>query len=258
MRLQGRKRRCPRSALPAVRPLQRAHTSCHAHCAMPTTAARGAWNSVQHSRWAARTATAAPETILGSRPRRRARAWRPSPAQICTPAARITRTSPLDASGTRSAASSTGTRTRAARTTRSRSRYAPVRRTPVPPCVPPECEGTWLCVHASSHGTRVLCNQAVLGYSVLGQYSGYSVRRRYASQQSGRKDHENPLSAGPAASLPTFSSSGTAAPWRGCAAGFAASLTSAYVFAFECACTDLLEDPGVSMHMHSHSCKALI
>jgi hypothetical protein len=36
------------------------------------------------------------------------------------------------------------------------------------------------------------------------------------------------------------------------------SRVRAYVFAFECACTDLLEDPGVSMHMHSHSFKALI
>ncbi len=40
----------------------------------------GVWNSVQHSRSAAQTATAARKSILGSRPRRRARAWRPSPA----------------------------------------------------------------------------------------------------------------------------------------------------------------------------------
>jgi hypothetical protein len=83
-------------------------------------------NAVQPSRSAAQTPTAAPQTILGSRPRRRARAWRPSRAGH-TIAATITRTTPPGASGTQSAASSTGTRMRAARAARSRSRCASVR-----------------------------------------------------------------------------------------------------------------------------------
>ena len=86
----------------------------------------GVWNAVQPSRSAAQAATAAPKTTLGSRSRRRARAWRPSRAGH-TIAVTTTRTTPLGASGTQSAASSTGTRTRAVRATRSRSRCAPVR-----------------------------------------------------------------------------------------------------------------------------------
>ncbi len=103
---------------------------------------------------------------------------------------------------------------------------------PARPAPPPESVGK-LCVPASSYGTRVLSAQAVLGYSVLRQYSGtqrsggtpwYSVVRRYSGvQYSGgaripsnrarllRKGREHKSTAGPAASLPTFSSSGTAA-----------------------------------------------
>jgi hypothetical protein len=84
------------------------------------------WNAVQPSRSVAQTATAAPQTILGSRPRRRARAWRPSRAGH-TKNVVITNTTPPGASGTQSAATSTGTRTGAARATRSRSRCASVR-----------------------------------------------------------------------------------------------------------------------------------
>jgi hypothetical protein len=108
-------------------------------CAMPRAAV---WNAVQPSRIAAQTATTAPQIILGSRPSRRARPWRPSRAQICTVAVRSTRTTPPGASGTQSAASSTGTRTGVARATRSRSRCAPVRRN-APHCVPLECVGAW-------------------------------------------------------------------------------------------------------------------
>jgi hypothetical protein len=86
----------------------------------------GVWNFVQHSKSAAQAVTAAPQTIMDSRPRRRARAWRPSRAGH-TIAVTVTNTTPLGASGTQSAASSTGTRTGAARATRSRSRCAPVR-----------------------------------------------------------------------------------------------------------------------------------
>jgi hypothetical protein len=88
---------------------------------------------VQRSSLAAQTATAARRHAMRrSRPRTRARAWRPSRARsmtLCMTLWRSARTTPLGASGTQSPASSTGTRTGAARTTRSHSRCAPVRRT---------------------------------------------------------------------------------------------------------------------------------
>ncbi len=69
-------------------------------------------------------------------------------------------------------------------------RAAAVRRCAAPPCVnrnalSPECVGKWLRVRASSYGTRVLSNQAVLAYSVsrLGsgtlRSGGYSGLIRY-------------------------------------------------------------------------------
>ncbi len=165
LRLQGRMRRRPRSALPAVRPLA-AQPRCMAHgphglatCAVlrvfaPRAMPRGGVrNASQHSRIAAQTATTARKTILGSRPRRRARAWRPSRARVWTPTVRRTNTTPPGASGTRSAASSTGTRTGAARAARSRSRCAPVRP-----------QRTAAGIHASLFGTRL--------YSVLRRNSG--------------------------------------------------------------------------------------
>ncbi len=119
-------RRAQPRSLHGAWPARPGNMCCAARiCAMPRGVVR---NALQHSRIAAQTATTARKTIFfGSRLRRRARPWRPSRAQICTVAVRSTFTTPLGASGTQSAASSTGTRTGAARATRSRSRCAPVR-----------------------------------------------------------------------------------------------------------------------------------
>jgi hypothetical protein len=93
MQLQGPMQPCPRSALPVVRPLVARVAAWPGHSAAWQRQPRGGvWISVQPSRLAAQTATTACQAILGSRPRRHVRAWRPSRAQICTPAVRSTRT----------------------------------------------------------------------------------------------------------------------------------------------------------------------
>ena len=85
------------------------------------------WFSVQHSRLVAQTARAARHAMVRSRPRTRAGAWRPSRAGRMVAMQRTPSTQP-GASGTQPAASATGTHTRAAHPTRSRSRCVPVRR----------------------------------------------------------------------------------------------------------------------------------
>ncbi len=75
-----------------------------------------------------------------------------------------------------------------------------------------------------------------------------------------RKDHEKPLTAGPAASLPTFSSSGTAAPsaWLRCSlSGTADEFVARYLRSNELVpiCPRIQDE---SMHIHWHICKVLI